>query len=91
VKYCDDGGTIKVNLSHRGKKAYLTISNDYADGEGEDYSRFFERFYRADQSHNSEKAGYGIGLSMAESLVEMFNGKISVNYKNKIITFTVIL
>ena len=91
VKYCDDGGTVKVNLHSRGRRAFLTVSNDYSDGEGVDYSRFFERFYREDQSHNSEKAGYGIGLSMAESLVEMFKGKISVNYKNKIITFTVIL
>ena len=82
---------MKVNLHSRGRRAFLTVSNDYSDGEGVDYSRFFERFYREDQSHNSEKAGYGIGLSMAESLVEMFKGKISVNYKNKIITFTVIL
>ena len=91
VKYCDDGGTVKVNLFSKGKRTFLTVSNDYADGEGVDYSRFFERFYREDQSHNSEKAGYGIGLSMAESLVEMFKGKISVNYKNKVITFTVVL
>ena len=91
VKYCDDDGTVKVNLFSRGRKAWLTVSNNYADGEGVDYSRFFERFYREDQSHNSEKAGYGIGLSMAESLVEMFKGKITVNYKNKVITFTVIL
>ena len=91
VKYCDDGGTVKVNLHSRGRRAFLTVSNDYSDGEGVDYSRFFERFYREDQSHNSEKVGYGIGLSMAESLVEMFKGKITVNYKNKVITFTVIL
>ena len=67
------------------------VSNDYAAGEGVDYSRFFERFYRADESHNNSTKGYGIGLSMAEGLVDMFNGKISVNYKNKVITFTVIL
>ncbi len=91
VKYCDEGGTVRMTLNSKGKKAFLTVSNDYAAGEGVDYSRFFERFYRADESHNNETKGYGIGLSMAEGLVEMFNGRISVNYKNKVITFTVVL
>ena len=91
VKYCDQDGKIHMSLTSRGKKAYLVVSNDYKDGEGVDYSRFFERFYRADESHNNETKGYGIGLSMAEGLVDMFHGKISVNYKNKVITFTVIL
>ncbi len=91
VKYCDEGGTVNMSLNSRGKKAILMVSNDYAAGEGVDYSRFFERFYRADESHNNSTKGYGIGLSMAEGLVDMFNGKISVNYKNKVITFTIIL
>jgi Signal transduction histidine kinase len=91
VKYCDEGGSVNMSLTSRGKKAILTVSNDYKAGEGVDYSRFFERFYRADESHNNATKGYGIGLSMAESLVEMFNGRIGVNYKNKVITFTVIL
>ena len=35
---------------------------------------FFERFYREDTSHSSEKAGYGIGLSIAEELVKLLKG-----------------
>ena len=91
VKYCDDEGSIKMELVQKGKTALLTVSNDYSNGEGVDYKRFFDRFYREDQSHNSEKQGFGIGLSMADSLVRMFKGKISVNYKNKIISFVVAL
>ena len=91
VKYCDEEGTVKLTLNQKGKSVVLTVSNDYADGEGEDYSKFFDRFYRADESHNSEKKGYGIGLSMADSLVRMFKGKINVSYKKPQITFTVIL
>lgn len=89
VKYCDEEGTITVTLHHKGKSACLTVSNDYLEGDGKDYKRFFDRFYRDDQSHNSEKQGYGIGLSMADSLVRMFKGKINVNYKKPVITFTV--
>ncbi|MBR6404552.1 MAG: HAMP domain-containing histidine kinase [Eubacterium sp.] len=91
VKYCDDEGTIKITLSQKGKSACLTVSNDYKDGTKIDCKRFFDRFYREDQSHNSENQGYGIGLSMADSLVRMFKGKINVTYKKPVITFTVTL
>ena len=91
VKYCDDGGRIEMKLYRKGKQAHLEVSNSYKDGEGVDYRKFFDRFYREDESHNSEKKGYGIGLSMADSLVRMFKGKIHVNYKKGIITFTVVI
>ncbi|MGT2832921.1 sensor histidine kinase [Streptococcus halotolerans] len=94
-KYCDPGGEVRVSLKPIGtvsKKAKLSISNTYKEGKNLDYSRFFERFYREDESHNNDRqAGYGIGLSMAESMVNLFHGKISAHYKNDNITFTVIL
>ena len=89
VKYCDDRGVIKVTLCGRKKGFQYIVSNDYADGAKADYSRFFERFYRGDTSHNSETAGYGIGLSMAENIVKRHKGKISVGWANGVITFTV--
>ncbi len=91
VKYCDAEGTVDVSLQKKGRSAVFIVSNDYAGGDGVDYKQFFDRFYREDKSHNSEKKGYGIGLSMAESLVRMFKGKISVAYKKPVISFTVIL
>lgn len=91
VKYCDDDGVIAIGLT-AGKKqkgAVVTIANTYAAGANIEYSRFFERFYRGDESHNSEKSGYGIGLSMAEELVQLLKGKIAVSYNEGVITFTV--
>ena len=91
VKYCDDGGSIEVALrrSRLGNGVVLDVSNTYVDGANVDYSRFFERFYRGDVSHNSQKAGYGIGLSMAEELTKLMGGKIFATYKGQRITFTV--
>ena len=91
VKYCDEKGEIQIELKSgsRGKGMLFSVSNDYASGEGQDFGRFFDRFYRADKSHSSIKKGYGIGLSMAQTLVETYKGKISVSYKEGIITFSV--
>ena len=51
--------------------------------------RGLRRFYRNDQSHNSEKAGYGIGLSMAKEIIELLKGKLQVSWKEGRIIFTV--
>ncbi len=91
VKYCDDGGTVRIELKARKKGLQYVVSNDFAEGKNADYSRFFERFYRGDTSHNSEKAGYGIGLSMAESITKMHRGRISVSWSSGVISFTVLI
>ncbi|MBQ3789662.1 MAG: HAMP domain-containing histidine kinase [Lachnospiraceae bacterium] len=90
IKYCDPEGTVTVELSSSGLKNKgmdLSVSNHFADGKGVDYDRFFERFYRADESHNTEKGGYGIGLSIAEQLVKRYRGTIDVSWEDGVITF----
>ncbi len=91
AKYCDDGGRVALTLDKKTalKGMKLTVSNTYKDGKNIDVSRFFERFYREDESHNSKKAGYGIGLAMAQGYAEEFGGRISVSYKDDAIIFTV--
>ncbi|WP_303975577.1 HAMP domain-containing sensor histidine kinase, partial [Streptococcus merionis] len=93
-KYCDPKGKVSVQLSQTTrlrKKTKLMVSNTYKDGKDIDYSRFFDRFYRGEQSHNSQVKGYGIGLSMAERTVQLFKGKLEVSYKEDQINFIVSL
>lgn len=93
VKYCDEKGTIMLSASHGKKKdtVLFTVSNDYKDGEHVDYSRFFERFYRNDESHNSKKSGYGIGLSIARELSSLLSVPLTVEYKDGRIAFVLTL
>ena len=92
-KYCDPNGKVRVELSKSAlsKNAVLRVSNTYKEGKNEDYSYFFDRFYREDESHNSKKGGFGIDLSMARELVEAFHGRISISHKGDDIVFTVVL
>ena len=91
-KYCDEGGIIGVRMIQQGltfKKAKLVVYNTYKEGRNTDYSKFFERFYREDKSHNSSISGYGVGLSIARNIINRHKGKIHVTYKNDIIYFNV--
>ncbi len=87
VKYCDDGGEIRVTLSQEKKQVILRVSNPYAEGSEEECKKFFERFYRSDASHNTDKGGYGIGLSLAEGLTHQMGGEISAEFVAGVISF----
>lgn len=94
IKYCDENGKVTVTLTalKKGKSGLrLTVSNSYADGAGLDCNRFFDRFYRQDQSHNIDKGGYGIGLSIAESICQQNGGNIKASWKDGVITFLCVL
>ena len=95
VKYCDEGGEIKVSLSKSGRGCVLCVSNDYAEGKDVDYSRFFERFYREDAARTIEasdegkkKSGYGVGLSIADGLAKSMKGSLNVGWKDGVISFS---
>ena len=88
MKYCDDDGTIEVSLEQKEKGGIvLSVSNDYAEGATVDYKRFFDRFYRQDAAHTIDKGGYGIGLSIAESICADHHGTIQADWKNGKIAF----
>ncbi len=91
IKYCDEKGKVTVSLSQKGKGVQLVVSNNFKDGANVDYKRFFERFYREDKSHNTDRGGYGIGLSIAETIVKQYKGSIGAFWKDGIISFVCIL
>ncbi|MBR3244491.1 MAG: HAMP domain-containing histidine kinase [Parasporobacterium sp.] len=96
IKYCDEGGKIRVELDRirsgiRSNGLRLAVSNDYAEGKDIDCSHFFDRFYREDQSHNQDKGGYGIGLSIAESITRQYKGSIEAKWEDGVISFICIL
>ncbi|MDO4537373.1 MAG: HAMP domain-containing sensor histidine kinase [Coriobacteriales bacterium] len=87
IKYCDQGGEVTVTLTQpkRGKVT-LSVSNSFAEGEKAQFNRFFERFYRDDEAH-SNGGGYGIGLSVAESICKRYRGTIRASWKAGVVTF----
>ncbi len=87
-KYCDPEGKVVVEISSPRKgRVTLIVSNSFADGKDMHYERFFERFYRDDEAH-SDEGGYGIGLSVAESICDRYRGSIKASWKAGMVVFT---
>ena len=91
IKYCDAGGEISVTLKQKNKHIYLTVENTYSALDSLELERLFDRFYRADKARTYH-GGYGIGLSLAKSIVENHRGQISA-YKadSDVIGFKIVL
>lgn len=70
----------------------LEVYNTCEHIEAESVKHLFDRFYRAEQSHNSQTGGYGIGLSVAKAVVEAHRGKISAHTQDgKSLRITVVM
>ena len=75
LKYSTPGGTVHVELTHAGRNCLLSVASPGEPISKEDLKNIFKRFYRADKAR-AMNGSYGLGLSIAESIVESHKGKI---------------
>lgn len=76
IKYAVENTDVYVSLSKNGRSIQLSMENESQGMPQENMNILFERFYRMDSSRNSEKGGSGIGLSIAQAIVQSHKGKI---------------
>ena len=88
-KYSDPG-TVHVRLRKSGRQAELTVANPSPELSREECRNIFKRFYRRDTARTAA-GSYGLGLSIAEGIVERHKGKISCGWENGEICFTVLI
>ncbi len=89
LKYSDEKAVIRITLRQIKDKIILTCENPCKSFDESDIPHLFERFYRGDKSHSNETEGYGLGLSIAKEIVTLHKGKITAEYKEDTVSFTV--
>lgn len=88
-KYSLKKTEIKLNLKKQGRnQCRLSVSNEGESIPEEELKNIFKRFYRGDKTRHMNNS-YGLGLSIAESIVKEHSGKIFAESKNGINIFTV--
>lgn len=91
MSYTAKGGIVDVDAYESSKAVTLSVTNTGEPISDEKKEEIFDRFYRESKSRESTGNHYGLGLSIASTIVKKHNGKITVESKNGKNTFTVTL
>ena len=91
IRHNKPEGHIQVRLSKRHCLAELTVINSGDEIPEQQRQRIFERFYRMDNTRNSETNHYGLGLAIAKAIVTAHHGHIEVRCYDGLVEFRVTL
>ncbi|HZE27636.1 MAG TPA: heavy metal sensor histidine kinase [Terriglobales bacterium] len=72
------GGTVTLAAEEKDGSAVISVRDSGVGIAEEDHSRIFERFYRVDKTRSREFGGAGLGLSIAQWIVQQHRGMIQV-------------
>lgn len=78
TKYTPENGTIRIYDNVEGSKYQFIISDTGIGIKDSDKKKIFGRFYRVDKSRNRNSGGHGLGLAIAQQIMNEHHGKIFV-------------
>ena len=68
IKYCTEGGTIKIASKCKNDKVIVSIYNDSPQLTEEELKMVWDRFYKADKSRTN-KESTGLGLAIVQNII----------------------
>src|SRR5207244_1464596 len=78
VKYTPSGEEIRVRVTGNAETVAAEVTNTGSYIAPDELERLFESFYRASTASSREAPGVGLGLTIAEAIVNAHGGHITV-------------
>ena len=91
IKHTKTEKEVILELKKERNEIVLEVKNVGDPIPEEEREKIFERFYRIDKARNRKEKRYGLGLAIAKSIIEKYNGKIEVFSKDKFTIFKVVI
>lgn len=89
VKFTNNGGAVSFTVASNPEEVIFKIRNTGEGIDEKDLPLIFERFYKADRARSKVKDSTGLGLYIANTIISVHGGKISVqSVKNKFTEFS---
>ncbi len=82
IKYSYENSEIKIKIYNKDGIINCAIKDNGRGISEEQISRIFDRFYRGDESRNSEIKGVGLGLAIVRKISQLLN--ITLHIESKI-------
>jgi len=79
IKYSPDDGEIKILVSQDDDSLKVLISDEGPGIPQKNVKEVFNRFTKVDTTINSVKGGYGLGLSVVKSYLDLMNASIEID------------
>lgn len=80
IKYTEKGDEIEIATAEKEGKCIIEIKDTGIGVSDETIKHMFDRFYREDKARSRETGGSGLGLSIANYLVELHGGSIKASH-----------
>jgi len=92
IRHAYVGSTIQVQVQELDEQIMISVVNQGDTIPEENIAYLFDRFYRIDKSRQHVgSVGAGLGLSITQSIVQAYNGAISVTSKDQHTEFKITL
>ena len=79
VKYGAEGTPITVSMKDSGVAVEICVHNEGSYIPDNEIPQMFEKFRRSQSSQNETQPGWGLGLTLVQTVVEDHHGRIRVN------------
>jgi signal transduction histidine kinase len=80
-KYTPAGGKVVASTKRRRDMVVVEIADTGQGIPAEEIDRIFDRFFRSEASRAAGEGGFGLGLSIAKSIIDSMGGQIEVESK----------
>jgi len=86
IKYSDPGDTVTIDASEEDNAIVITIADTGCGISDADLSKVKTKFYKA----NHSRRGSGIGLAVADEIINMHGGTLTITSKENVGTTVII-